>query len=103
MNDETRPRLSRREVLKWFAAASAAMTLSEMELFAAGATRPGGEGYGSDPDLTKDYQPGDVWPLTLDATQRATVRALCDVILPADDLGPAASAVGVPEFIDEWV
>jgi len=29
--------------------------------------------------------------------------ALCDVILPADDRSPAASAVGVHEFIDEWV
>ena len=24
-------------------------------------------------------------------------------MIPADDLGPAASAVGVPDFIDEWV
>jgi hypothetical protein len=31
------------------------------------------------------------------------VTLLCDVIIPADDLGPAASKVGVPEFINEWV
>ena len=61
------------------------------------------KGYGTDPVLTKLYRPGDVWPLTLDAGQRRVVTALCDLILPADDLGPAASAVGVPEFMDEWV
>jgi Gluconate 2-dehydrogenase subunit 3 len=61
------------------------------------------KGYGTDPAMTKSYKPGDVWPLTLDAEQRATVTALCDFLLPADDLGPAASAVGVPEFMDEWV
>ena len=32
-----------------------------------------------------------------------TVTALCDVILPADDVSPSASAVGVPAFINEWV
>jgi hypothetical protein len=31
------------------------------------------------------------------------VTALADVIIPADEFGPAASAVGVPDFIDEWV
>ncbi|MEX2044009.1 MAG: gluconate 2-dehydrogenase subunit 3 family protein, partial [Opitutus sp.] len=60
-------------------------------------------GYGTDPDLLKDYQPGAIWPLTLSADQRATVRALCDTIIPADDRGPAASAVGVHDFIDEWI
>jgi hypothetical protein len=61
------------------------------------------KGYGTDPTLTKLYKPGDVWPLTLNAEQLRTVTALCDLILPADDLGPAASAVGVPEFMDEWI
>ena len=26
-----------------------------------------------------------------------------DVIIPADDASPSASAVGVPDFIDEWI
>jgi hypothetical protein len=30
----------------------------------------------------------------------ATLRVLCDVILPADDVSPAASATGTPEYID---
>ncbi len=105
MNNESRPRLSRREVLKWFAAASAAMSVSELELFAQSGTTAGlaSKGYGTDPNLMKDYKPGDAWPLILDAKERTTVKTLCDILIPADDLGPAASAVGVPEFIDEWV
>jgi hypothetical protein len=59
--------------------------------------------YGTDPLLNRVYKPGDFWPLTLDASQRKTVAALADVILPEDDRSPAASAVGVTAFIDEWI
>lgn len=31
------------------------------------------------------------------------MAALCDVIIPADEESPSASAVGVPDFIDEWI
>jgi hypothetical protein len=34
---------------------------------------------------------------------RLTTTALCDFIIPADDVSPAASSVGVVEFIDEWI
>jgi len=64
------------------------------------APRPG---YGTDPLLTKSYNPGDLWPLTLSEPQRRLVTVLCDLIIPADDRSPSASAVGVPAFIDEWV
>jgi gluconate 2-dehydrogenase subunit 3-like protein len=30
----------------------------------------------------------------------ATLRVLCDLILPADDVSPAASGAGTPEYID---
>jgi hypothetical protein len=53
--------------------------------------------------MVRLHQPGDVWPLTLDARQRRITRALCDIIVPAQDGAPSASAVGVPEFLDEWV
>jgi hypothetical protein len=66
---------------------------------ASGAAR----GYGTDPDLTKIYKAGDVWPLTLTEAQRRTCSAWCDVIIPADGKSPAASAVGVVDFIDEWI
>jgi hypothetical protein len=102
--NEPRPRLSRREVIKWFVAASAAMSVSEVELFAkTPAAAVAAHGYGSDPDLLKEYKPGDVWPLTLDAKQQAAAKALCDVLFPEDHLGPAASALGIAEFLDEWI
>jgi hypothetical protein len=92
-------RLPRRAVLKWFAAAAAAAAADLPEIGAASAAK----GYGMDPVLAKIYNPGDFWPLTLTKEQRETVTALADVILPADHLGPAASEVRVPDFIDEWL
>ncbi|MSU64539.1 MAG: gluconate 2-dehydrogenase subunit 3 family protein [Opitutus sp.] len=95
-------RLSRREVLKWFAAAFAAANLPEF-LVEAQAAAPRAQGYGTDPNIAKFYNPGDFWPLTFTPAQRSTATALADVILPADHLGPAASAVRVPDYLDEWV
>ena len=62
-----------------------------------------GKGYGVDPNLTKVYAPGDFWPLTFTPGQKRAAAALADVILPKDHLGPAASELGVPEMLDEWV
>jgi hypothetical protein len=64
---------------------------------------PAGRGYGTDPDLTKVYEPGSLWPLTFTSQQRRMAQVLCDLIIPADALSPSASAVGVVEFLDEWV
>ncbi|MBL9204987.1 MAG: gluconate 2-dehydrogenase subunit 3 family protein [Opitutaceae bacterium] len=102
MTDSTslRTRLSRREAIAWVLAAAA--TLSA-RLPAGPKPAPGATGYGTDPDLLKVYRPGEVWPLTLTETQRRTTVALCDLILPADGEAPPASAVGVPDFIDEWI
>jgi hypothetical protein len=85
-------------------AASASMPLLEQRVTGADApTAPATQGYGTDPDLTKLYHPGDLWPLLFTAAQRRTAGALCDVIIPADSTSPSASAVGVVEFLDEWV
>jgi hypothetical protein len=51
----------------------------------------------------KVYKSGDLWSLTLTREQRATATVLCDLIIPADDTSPAASSVGVVDFIDEWI
>ncbi len=96
--DDTR--LPRRTVLKWFAAAAAAMHLPD---FRADAQAAPVKGYGTDPDIAKFYQPGAFWPLTFTPEQRKTATALADVILPKDDLGPAASEVRVQDYIDEWI
>ncbi len=40
---------------------------------------------------------------TFDDHQWQTVRVLCDLIIPADESGPAASVAGVPEYLDDWI
>lgn len=54
----------------------------------------------TDPDLINPVVP---WNSVLTDAELKTAAALCDVILPQDEVSPSASAVGVPEFIDEWV
>jgi hypothetical protein len=94
--------MDRRTALKWMLAAAATTALAPR--FARGqAGAPAAKGYGTDPDLMKHYQPGELWPLTFTAAQRRTAAALCDLIIPADAESPAASAVGVVDFLDEWI
>jgi hypothetical protein len=101
---QTNDRLSRREVLKFFGAVTATLAAGDYAALAqAVPTAPTAKGYGTDPDLSKIYSPGDFWPLTFTAEQRKTATALADVILPADNLGPAASTLRVPDYIDEWI
>lgn len=100
--------MDRRRAIQWMLTAAATVALRPGDdLNAAenaGATAPiKATGYGPDPSMVKIYQPGDVWPLTLTEPQRRAARALCDVIVPADETSPSASAVGVPDFIDEWI
>lgn len=96
------PRMDRRTALKWMLAAAASTALASRYARGQGAASAA-QGYGTDPDLLKHYKPGDVWPLTFTGAQRHAVTALCDVIIPADDRSPAASAVGVVDFLDEWI
>jgi len=106
----------RRTTLKLVIAAAAAMPA--LRARAAGATgfQPGKpasgdvqryvpvmNGYGPDPDLIKAYEKGEFWPLTLSAQQRQLAAALSDLIIPADERSPSASAVGAVDFIDEWI
>lgn len=97
-------RIDRRTAIRWMLTAAASVALLDSNAPAAETVaKPGVTGYGQDPDLLKDYKPGDVWPLTLTEEQRRMAAALCDVIIPADAKSPSASAVGVPDFIDEWI
>lgn len=64
------------------------------------ARTPDDAGYGTDPNLVNPVIP---WRRTMTDAQLDLSAALCDVILPADDHSPAASGLGVHEFIDEWV
>lgn len=97
--------MDRRTTIKWMLAAAASVPALQLT-FAAGvasAVASGQRGYGTDPDLMKEWKPGGPWPLTLTDAGRETVRALCDLIIPADEHSPAASTVGVVDFIDEWI
>lgn len=116
MTDGNGIRVDRRTTIKWLAATMAAGYAgcsrddkylgdeipggrSPGALLGTAAT-PATDGYGIDPDLVNPSVP---WPLTMTDAQLETAASLCDTILPADDRSPAASAVGVPDFIDEWV
>jgi hypothetical protein len=88
--------LSRREALRRVIGLSVAISAMEMNAFAATPVR----GIGTDPNLLKKEIP---WPLLLNEAEKRAVAAFADVLIPADEHGPAASKVGVTEFIDEWV
>lgn len=100
--------MDRRTTIKWMLAASAAWPARRA---AAGQPRhgtallrpPRAPGYGTDPDLVTPHKRGEFWPLTLSAAQRRLAAVLSDLIIPADEHSPSASAVGVVDFIDEWV
>jgi hypothetical protein len=97
--------MDRRTSIKWMLSAAAAMQSLRLQAGEAAArdVAPHQSGYGTDPDLMKEWKPGGPWPLTLGDSARLTTAALCDLIIPADAGAPAASAVGVVDFIDEWI
>lgn len=96
--------IDRRTAIQWMLTAYASLSVAPSLLRAGSVTHLAPRaGYGTDPLLTKSYNPGDFWPLTLTEPQRKLVAVLCDVVIPADDKSPSASQVGVPAFLDEWV
>lgn len=107
------PTVDRRTTLKWLASAmvSAGVARAQVPVGAGADTGAGyfylgtpaparGPGYGRDPDLLNPAVP---WERTMTPPQLRVAAALCDMIIPADEVSPAATAVGVHEFIDEWV
>jgi hypothetical protein len=98
MNADEPKTISRREALKWVAAAVAAYPLLQGSGFAAGNGKF--KHTLSDPNL---LHPGKLWDRILTREELRTIAALSDVIIPADEKSPSASKVGVPDFINEWV
>lgn len=100
------PAIDRRTTLAWLAAALAipeparGSGVEGTSWPAVQLTPVTAPGYGVDPNL---FEPMVPWPLTLTKAELKAAAALCDMILPADGRYSAASAVGVPAFIDEWV
>jgi len=104
MSHQDYPRLDRRTALKWMLGAAATASIIGRPAFAAlGTTAPAAKPYGTDPDLSREYKPGELWPLTFSAAQHRTAAALCAAIIPAEGATPSAAAAGVPDFIDEWI
>ncbi len=59
------------------------------------------QGYGTDPEMVKP-KPAP-WPRLMTKAQLQTAALICDFILPASGKAPSANALGVPDFIDEWI
>jgi len=117
MRDEQTPPMDRREALKVIAVAAASATLADgltpaitdaqqpiaitpRTVSAPVPPKTGPRGTPTDPDL---INPKSLWPRLLSAPELLTLAALCDMIIPADATSPAASSVGVPAYIDEYV
>lgn len=99
MSDAYLPRIDRRRALAWIGAAGVAGALAACNRKPEATGVAGG--YGTDPKLVSpDPAP---WPRLLTQAELQTAAILADYILPASGAAPAASALGVPEFIDEWV
>ena len=101
--------MERREALKAMAAATGLPILANTLSAQAPAAPPqaanvpihtGPRGTPTDPDLLHPKAP---WPRKLSAHELATLAVLCDTIIPADAKSPAASTVGVPAYINEYV
>lgn len=118
-NDSETPSMDRREALKVITAAAAGAAMADGLLpSAADAQQPvtpgpkprtaastappktGPRGTLTDPDLLNAKAN---WPRLLSASELLTLSALCDMIIPADDKSPSASAVGVPAYVNEYV
>jgi hypothetical protein len=91
----------RRAILKWMGVVMLAAGAVGDFASAARIDRRGAAGYGMDPNLAAPAHAP--WPLTLTAQQRVAAVAVMDAILPGDIGAPAASAVGLVDFLDEWV
>jgi len=103
MSTFNQPRLDRRTAIKWMLAASAAIAITDRPMFGQQAAAPTTKGYGTDPLLNKEYDPGAFWPLTMTDHQRRTAAALCGLIIPAEGSVPSAADLKVHDFIDEWI
>lgn len=107
MSDETpKPyvsKIDRRTALTWIGVVGAAAAVG------AGVVvyrqMPDGKaeakGYGTDPKLNPPAKAS--WPRLLSKDELQAAAVLADFILPASAAAPSASAIGVPDFIDEWV
>ncbi|MCC3860415.1 gluconate 2-dehydrogenase subunit 3 family protein [Pseudemcibacter aquimaris] len=118
MHKSYSPKVSRRDSLKWIGKMSTTVLIGGVVVACDTADQPMpevkgtshwpnltfdpimGPKYGQDPDMTNPTTP---WARTLTQDQLNLIAHLSDIICPADEGGPSATVVGVPDVIDEWV
>jgi hypothetical protein len=91
--------VDRRTTLKWLAAALAFSSHHGKSL--AGTYMPSPKGYGTDPNLNQVAPIG--WDKLMSAHELKQTALLADLFLPATASSPAPSALGIHDFIDEWI
>lgn len=107
MSDETpKPyvsRIDRRTALTWIGVVGAATAVGAGVVVYGPKIggKPEAKGYGTDPKLNPPAKAP--WPRIMSDDQFQIAAVLADFILPATATAPSASALGVPDFIDEWV
>jgi len=97
------PKLNRRTTLQWITATSLASALPHAPRALADTPNSSprvAHGYGTDPNLKA---PLVTWPLIMAPHQLQLTAVLADLILPGTAAAPAPSAIGVPDFVNEWV
>ncbi|ACG78571.1 hypothetical protein PHZ_c2160 [Phenylobacterium zucineum HLK1] len=97
-------KIDRRTALIWVGAVGAAAAAGGAGVVVyrqAVAPGPAAAGYGTDPKLNPPVKAP--WPRLLSDDELQAAAILADFILPATATAPAASALGIPDFIDEWV
>jgi hypothetical protein len=90
--------ITRRNALKY--AGVIALAASGLHVHVGYAAALPARGYGTDPNLLNRLV---TWPRTLSSSQLGILERLCDIVLPAEPPHPSAAAIGVQEFLDEWV
>jgi hypothetical protein len=94
-------KVDRRTAIAWIGAVGAAVGTGVVVAGCQPAEKPAAKGYGTDPNLVKPAKAP--WPRLLSKDELQTAAKLADFILPATATAPAATALGIPDFIDEWV
>lgn len=97
-------KIDRRTALAWVGVVGAATALGAGVVVygpKVGGGRAEAKGYGTDPNLVKPAPAP--WPRILSKDELQAAAVLGDFILPASGAAPSASALGIPDFIDEWV
>jgi hypothetical protein len=108
VSDDDKPyvrKIDRRTALTWVGVVGAATVVGAGVVVygpkIGGEPKTKAKGYGTDPKLVEPMT--GPWPRILTDDELQAAAKLSDFILPASATAPAASALGVPDFIDEWV